>query len=267
VTAYIDLDGAAAVVTGAGSGIGRACARSFAARGARVVVSDVNAARVADVTAEIESDGGRAVGFTADVTEQTAAAGLRETSLDHFGRVDLVMNNVGVLTMGPPEAIGVEEWQRVIDVNLLSMVRSNLVFLPLLLAQGRGHVVNTASMSGLLAHGYDRLPYVTTKHAIVGMSESLALYLRPRGIGVTCLCPSGVNTNIVEQMTFVGSPSTPRSPDYPVVEAEVVGELVADAVADGRFLVLTVPEVHDEMVERAADIDAYLTRLNQDDPR
>jgi pimeloyl-ACP methyl ester carboxylesterase len=124
-----------------------------------------------------------------------------------------------------------------------------------------------AGWAVLLACGYDRLPYVTTKHAIVGMSESLALYLRPRGIGVTCLCPSGVNTNIVEQMTFLGSPSTPRSPDYPVVEAEIVGELVADVVADGRFLVLTVPEVHDEMVERAADIDAYLTKLNQDEHR
>jgi NAD(P)-dependent dehydrogenase (short-subunit alcohol dehydrogenase family) len=151
----------------------------------------------------------------------------------------------------------------VVDVNLLGAVRSNLVFLPLLLAQGRGHVVYTASASGLLAHGYDRLPYVTTKHALVGMSESLALYLRPRGIGVTCLCPSGVITNIVEQITFFGKPESPRSPDHPVVEAEVVGELVADAVAEGRFLVLTATEVHDELVERALDIEAYITGLTE----
>jgi NAD(P)-dependent dehydrogenase (short-subunit alcohol dehydrogenase family) len=138
------------------------------------------------------------------------------------------------------------------------------VFLPLLIEQGRGHVVNTASVSGLLAHGWDRLPYVTSKHAVVGMSESLAIYLRPKGIGVTCLCPAGVNTNIVEQITFYGPPSTPRSPDFGVVEADVVGELAADAVANGRFLVLTAPPVHDAMIERVCDVDGYVVRASEE---
>lgn len=88
------------------------------------------------------------------------------------------MNNVGVLAMGPPESLPLEIWQRIIDINLLSIVRSNLVFLPHLLAQGKGHVVNTASVSGVLPHGFDRLPYLASKHAVVGMTESLALYLR-----------------------------------------------------------------------------------------
>ena len=91
------------------------------------------------------------------------------------------MNNVGVLAMGAPEALPIEAWQRVLDLNLLSIARSNLVFLPLLLEQGRGHVVNTASASGLLAYGFDRLPYVASKHAVVGLSEALALYLAPQG--------------------------------------------------------------------------------------
>jgi NAD(P)-dependent dehydrogenase (short-subunit alcohol dehydrogenase family) len=253
-----DLAGAAVVVTGAGSGIGRAAALSFARRGARVVVGDLDEARAGAVAAEVEAAGGGAVAVRADVTDLADVEGLRDACLERFGRVDVVMNNVGVIAMGPPETLPLEAWQRVVDVNLLSVVRSNLVFLPLLLDQGRGHVVNTASVSGLLAHGYDRLPYVTTKHAVVGMSESLALYLRPRGIGVTCVCPSGVTTNIAEQITFYGPPTTPRTPDHEVVTAEVVGELVAEAVVDGRFLVLTVPEVHDELVERATDIEAYL---------
>jgi NAD(P)-dependent dehydrogenase (short-subunit alcohol dehydrogenase family) len=258
------LDGAAAIVTGAGSGIGRASAISFARRGSHVVVSDVDGERATAVAGEIRELGGEAVGVRCDVREMADLARLRDVSLERFGRVDLVMNNVGVLAMGPPESLPLEAWERVIDINVLGMVRSNLVFLPLLIGQGSGHIVNTASVSGLLSHGYDRLPYVTTKHAVVGMSESLAAYLRPRGIGVTCLCPSGVNTNIAEQISFYGPPSTPRSPDHPVVDADVVGELVADAVDDGQFLVLTVAGVHDELVERVRDIDAYVANLSRD---
>ena len=86
----------------------------------------------------------------------------------------------------------------------------------------------------------------------------MAIYLRPHGIGVTCLCPAGVRTNIVEQITFFGQPTTPRTPDHAFVDADVVGELVADAIETGRFLVLTAPTVQDELVERVADVDAYV---------
>ena len=103
---------------------------------------------------------------------------------------------------------------RVVDINLMSVVRSLTVFLPSLLGQGSGHIVNTASTAGLFPYGYDRLPYTTTKHAIVGLSESLAVYLRPRGIGVSCFCPAGVMTNIVEQITFYGEPRPPRGPKF-----------------------------------------------------
>ena len=254
------LDGAVAVLTGAGSGIGRATAQSFARRGSKVVVSDLDADRAELVAAEITDDGGTALPTSCDVRSLADLEALRELALGAFGRVDVVMNNVGVIAMGAPESLPLEAWQRVIDINLLGIVRSNLVFLPGLIAQGSGCVVNTASMSGLLAHGYDRSPYVATKHAVVGLTEALALYLNPKGIGVTCLCPSGVATNIIEQITFFGEPSTPRSPEYPIVEADVVGELVADAVSSGQFLVLTAPGVLDEMIERVQDLDAYLDK-------
>jgi NAD(P)-dependent dehydrogenase (short-subunit alcohol dehydrogenase family) len=267
MTVAMNLAGSAAIITGAGSGIGRAAALSFAKRGANVIVSDVNAERASAVADQVRRLGASAKGLACNVTDQADIERLRDECLTEFGRVDLVMNNVGVIAMGPPETLPLSEWQRIIDVNLLSIVRSNLVFLPLLLAQGKGHIVNTASMSGLLAHGYDRLPYVSTKHAVVGMSESLALYLGPKGIGVTCLCPSGVVTNIVEQISSFGMTSAPRSPDYQIVEADAVGELVADAVEGGQFLVLTDPGVHDEMVERVRDIDAYLDRLTTPERR
>src|SRR3954466_10536416 len=174
------------------------------------------------------------------------------------------MNNVGVLAMGAPESLPLEAWERVIDLNLLSIARSNLVFLPHLIEQGQGHVVNTASASGLLAYGFVRLPYVSTKHAVVGLSEALALYLAPKGVGVTCLCPSGVITNILEQITVYGEATTPRAPQHPLVGPEEVGELVANAVSTGTFLVVTAPEIHDELRERAADPEAYLQRMISD---
>jgi NAD(P)-dependent dehydrogenase (short-subunit alcohol dehydrogenase family) len=259
MTRPLDISGAAVVVTGGGSGVGRASALAFADRGARVVVSDLSSDRAATVADEITSAGGAALGVGADVTSEHDLVALRDTCLDRFGRLDVVMNNVGVLALGPPESLPDEAWQRVFDINVHSIARSNRVFLPHLLAQGRGHVVNTASASGLLAYGFDRLPYVASKHAIVGLSEALAIYLGPRGIGVTCLCPSGVMTNILEQITVYGeSETTPRAPAHPIVGADELGALAVEAVATGRFLVLTAPEIEAELIERATDIEAYL---------
>jgi NAD(P)-dependent dehydrogenase (short-subunit alcohol dehydrogenase family) len=175
------------------------------------------------------------------------------------------MNNVGVLAVGPVEEIPLEAWQRIVDINLLGIVRSNLVFLPMLMKQGSGHIVNTASTAGLLPYGFDRLPYTATKHAVVGLSESLALYLRPRGIGVSCLCPAGVATNIVEQITFYGEPALPRGPHFQLSEAEAVGELVADGVTHGQFLILTAPEVEPELRRHGQDVDAYLAAFAMDE--
>ncbi|MCK9901767.1 short-chain dehydrogenase [Parafrankia colletiae] len=264
-----DFAGTVAVITGGGSGIGRAAALSFAGRGARVVVSDLVGRRAEAVAAEVRSAGGQAAGIAVDVTRGEDFAALRDTALREFGRVDVVMNNAGVLAMGAPESLPDEAWEKVLDVNLLSIARSNRVFLPLLLKQGSGHVVNTASASGLLAYGFDRLPYVASKHAVVGMSEALALYLGPRGIGVTCVCPSGVMTNISEQITVYGqASSSPRAPAHGIVSAEKVGELTAEAVTQRRFLVLTVPAIQAELVERAADLDAYLNaRIAEQDTR
>jgi NAD(P)-dependent dehydrogenase (short-subunit alcohol dehydrogenase family) len=253
----IDLSTAVAVITGAGSGIGRAAAHAFAARGARIVVTDIDGERADAVAEELGESG---IAARCDVTQLSELEAVRDLALEHFGRLDLVMNNVGVLAVGPVEQIPLEAWQRIIDINLLGVVRSNLVFLPVLLAQGSGHVVNTASTAGLLPYGFDRLPYTTTKHALVGLSEALALYLRPRGIGVSCLCPAGVATNIVEQITFYGEPAPPRGPSFPILSAEAVGELLAEGVEQDRFLIITAPEVAEELRLHGADVDAYLRR-------
>lgn len=252
------LENAVAVITGAGSGIGRAVARSFAQRGSRVVVTDINHERALEVAEEL---GAPSIALACDVTDVTDLERCRDLALETFGRVDLVMNNVGVLAVGPVEAIPLDAWMRIVDINLLSVVRSNLVFLPLLLDQGSGYIVNTASPAGLFPYGIDRLPYTATKHAIVGLSESLHLYLKPRGIGVSCLCPAGVVTNIVEQITFFGEPSPPQGPSFALVQAEMVGELVATGVTEEQFLIVTDPEVLNERLRHGADIERYLSDI------
>jgi NAD(P)-dependent dehydrogenase (short-subunit alcohol dehydrogenase family) len=266
MTAFVDLGDSVAIVTGAGSGIGRAVARSLAEQKSHVVVTDIDEERADAVAREIRSRAGSAIAMRCDVSQLVDFERVRDACLDRFARIDVVMNNVSVLAVGSPETIPLEEWQRALDINLLGIVRSNQVFVPVLVNQQRGHVVNTASTAGLLPYGYDRLPYTTTKHAIVGLSESLALYLRPQGIGVSCLCPAGVITNIAEHIRYFGETKPLRAPARPVVEASVVGELVVDAITEDRFLVLTTPDVHAEILERARDIDRYVKAQSRAEP-
>ena len=258
----VQLDGAVVVITGAGSGVGRATALECARRGARVVVFDRDAGRAEAVAGEI---GAAAVAVPGDVTSTSDLERARDAALDRFGRVDVVMNNVAVLDVGRVQDIPLAAWERAVEVNLLSIVRSNLVFLPGLLAQGSGHLVNTASTAGLLPYGQDRLPYTTTKHAVVGLTQALFLQLRPQGIGVSLFCPAGMRTNIVEQMTFHGERVTPRGPAFAVVDPEGPAAAVADAIEQDRFLVLTDESVVDELRALAADVDAYLRRSLEGD--
>jgi NAD(P)-dependent dehydrogenase (short-subunit alcohol dehydrogenase family) len=254
------LDGATAVLTGSASGIGRGTALAMARRGARLVLGDIDEDGVQAVAAEIRAAGGEAVALRADVASQEAFEHLRDTALSAYGRVDVVMNNVGVLTRGLPEQIPVEEWRRVLDVNLLSVVRSNAVFLPLLLAQGSGHVVNTASFAGLFTYAYDRQPYAASKAAIVQISEGLVLYLRPQGVGVTLLCPGPVATNIASSVRTFGPETETRSPgaEFDIKLPDEVGELVVEAILADRFLVTTDDQVLGKLRARAADWDGFL---------
>jgi NAD(P)-dependent dehydrogenase (short-subunit alcohol dehydrogenase family) len=245
------FDGAVAVITGAGSGIGRATALVLAERGCAVAVGDKDPGRAAAVAAEVVGRGGRAVGVECDVTLDDHVAALREATMSGFGRVDVVMSNVGVIAKGLPLDIPLEAWTSVMDVNLFGTVRVLRAFLPALLEQGSGHVVTTGSTAGLFPYAYDRLPYAASKAGVVALTESLALYLRPRGVGVSCFCPAGVVTNIVEQIREFG-PATPvQAPQVPIITAEEAGRLVVEGIVEDRLMILTHPDAA-AMVERHA---------------
>jgi NAD(P)-dependent dehydrogenase (short-subunit alcohol dehydrogenase family) len=254
-----ELRGRVAVITGGGSGIGRATALSLAREGAIPVIADVDIERARAVEHDARELGVEAAAVRCDVTSDADFAALRDITMERFDRVDIVMNNVSMIPIGRPETLPMDAWQRTIDVNLLSVVRSLHVFLPILLEQGSGHIVNTASTAGLFAYAFERLPYSATKGAVIAMSERLALYLRPKGIGVSCLCPGPVATNISEQITFHDQMPINSPLDLEVLDAAVVGDLVVDAVRANTFLVLTHHEVHEILVRRAQDPEAFLT--------
>src|SRR5271166_2256144 len=201
-----------AVITGAGSGIGRATACALADRGAHIVAVDLDDDGVEALAGDLSGKGVTVLAQRADVADPQAFEGIRSAALQRFGRVDVVVNNVGVLTNGLPQDIPVTEWQRILDINLMSVVRSSAVFLPLLLEQGSGHLVNTASFAGLFTYSYDRLPDAASKAAIVQLSDGLAIYLRPKNIGVTLLCPGPVLTNIAAAVPTFGEGAPLRIP-------------------------------------------------------
>jgi len=252
------IEGKVAVVTGAGSGIGRATALALAAAGASVAVSDLNEERCVEVVADIEARGGLASAWTCDVSSDSSVVALKEAVMSTFGRVDIVMNNVGILAFGLPQNIPMDAWTRIVDTNLLSVARSINAFLPLLVSQGSGHIVNTASTAGLYGYSFERLPYSATKGAVVALTEALALYCRPRGIGVTLLCPGPVATNIAEQMTVYGEIGPIQAPELDVLEPAVVGAQVVDAILTDTYFLPTHEEVNDILRMRAADMDAYV---------
>jgi NAD(P)-dependent dehydrogenase (short-subunit alcohol dehydrogenase family) len=249
------LDGAVAVITGAGSGIGRATALALVQRGGAVVVSDVDIARAEAVAAEI---GSQAVSVRCDVTSDDDVEVVLAAAMSAFGRVDIVMSNVGVIAMGLPEELPLDAWSSILDVNLLGTVRVLRTFLPHLLERGSGHVVTTGSTAGLFPYAYDRLPYAASKAAVVALTESLALYLRPKGIGVSCFCPAGVVTNIVEQVRVYGTPTAVQAPQLPLISAEEAGELVAQGILAGELLILTDPAAQSMVEHHARDAEGFL---------
>lgn len=252
--------GKTALITGAGNGIGRGTALALARRGAKVACVDIAAAALAKTVAEIAAAGGEALAYTVDVGEGDCFTMLAEEIGEKWGAVDILMNNVGVLLRGRPEDIPIGEWERLFNVNFLSAVRAVQTFTPAMIARGYGHVINTASFAGLFPYAYDRLPYAATKAAMVSFTEGLYLYLKPQGLGVTLLCPGPVITEIGKTMrTFTeGLPLRGPGLQFPALNADDVGEMVAEAILADRFFLPTDEQVGEILRKRADDPGAFL---------
>lgn len=197
--------GKTAVVTGAGSGIGRSTAKLLAELGAKVYVCDVNGAAAIATASDINDAGGKASGHTVDVTDPAQLHELADKVYAESGRLDILHNNAGIGHAGPVQDTPLEDWRKVIDVNLFGVVNGIEAFVPRMIEQGgESHIINTASMAGLTASA-GMAPYVTTKFGVTGMSLALDAELKAHGIRVTALCPGVINTAIVETSTMRGS--------------------------------------------------------------
>ena len=240
--------GRVAVVTGAGSGIGRSTALLLARLGAAVHAADLDEQSAAAVVAEIEAAGGRATAYSVDVRDPAAVEGLAERVFSAESAVDILHNNAGIGHGGPVEETTLEDWQQVLGVNLMGVVHGIHFFVPRMLRQERpAHIVNTASLAGLVPV-VEMAPYCTSKHAVVGLSETLNAELSPRGIHVTAICPGFINTPIVAAATLHGDLAEQRDRIRRFYERfgsspDVVAEAVVDAILRKK-LIRTVPRHH-----------------------
>jgi NAD(P)-dependent dehydrogenase (short-subunit alcohol dehydrogenase family) len=195
------IESGVALVTGAGSGIGRATALRFAREGARVAVADVDEAAAGETARLIEEAGGEAAVFRVDVSDPAAVAGLVDGVVERFGGLDVAHNNAGIEgESGPITEQSIENYDRVLDVNLRGVFLSMRAEIPAIAARGGGAIVNTASVAGLVgAAGLS--PYYASKHAVVGLTRSVAAEVADDGIRVNAVCPGVIDTPMIARFT------------------------------------------------------------------
>jgi NAD(P)-dependent dehydrogenase (short-subunit alcohol dehydrogenase family) len=267
-----------AVVTGGASGIGRSLCLALARRdAAAIVVADVDAPGAAEVAAEIEAGGHRALAVTADVGDAAQAQALIRRAEDAFGRVDLLFSNAGIAVSGGLE-VPDEAWSRSWEINVQSHVWLTRAVLPGMLARGEGYLVYTASAAGLLTE-LGSASYSVTKHAVVALAEWLSITYGDQGIRVSCLCPQLVDTNLgatsrrlVPQAPGAPSPASLAEEDDlgvrhagldGVLTPDQVAECVIETMAGEGFLILPHPEVATYERRRADDRERWLRGMRR----
>jgi NADP-dependent 3-hydroxy acid dehydrogenase YdfG len=237
--------GPVAVITGAASGIGRGLAEHAATQGMRLVLADRDAAGLQSLCDELTSAGAQAIACITDVGDVQQVDRLRDRAVEHFGGVDYLFNNAGVMQTGFSWEITDAQWQRMLDVNLNGVINGIRSFVPLLLRQGRvAHVINTASLAGLVSSPL-MAPYNVTKQAVVALSETLHYELAMLGapVSVSVLCPGPVASEIMASNQVVDSAGSDFSQllDSTIRQGMTPAELAAQvfaAVAQKRFWIL-----------------------------
>lgn len=241
------------IVTGAASGIGKALCERFANKGARAVI-----------VADIDEDGAEAVArstggyaMTTNVSSESDNSALVDFALETFGRIDIVCLNAGVASEGGPEAID-EVWNAAINVNLRAHVYALRAALPSMIKNRSGYFLFTASAAGLLLD-LGSAPYTATKHAVVGLAEWVAVRHAENGIGVSCLCPEGVKTPLIDDYE---GPLAEYLKENALEPMEVARAAIR-GIRQNQFMILPHPEVKEQFQRKAADPDRYIRRMRK----
>lgn len=234
------------VITGAGSGLGRALCLELAKRRARLVVSDINAATAEETAALVKAAGGEALVVPCDVTRAEQVESLAQAAFAALGGVDLLVNNAGVASGGEVGQLPLEAWRFVLDVNLWGVIHGCHAFVPRLRQQGSGHVLNIASAAGLLSAPF-LAPYNASKAAVVALSETLYVELRAARIGVTVACPMFFPTQIATSARYTQANPGVEKVFQQLVEkgpmsAEQVARSLLAAVDDGALYALPMAQ-------------------------
>lgn len=267
-----NLKGRVAVVTGGSSGLGRAMALVFAREGMQVAVADIEQQGLDTVVGELAALGARAIGIRTDVSKASEVDALAARVVAELGGVHVVCNNAGISPLGPAWENSLADWQWILGVNLWGVIHGVRTFAPLLLAQDEGHIVNTASVAGLINPPGSAM-YNVTKHAVVALTETLYHDLgeRKSKVGCSVLCPAYVPTGIADpersRPADLANPATEKSDVQAAKEemlrkavrsgrlsADDIGAAVLDAVKQDRFYILTHPRINGAIRTRMEDI-------------
>ena len=272
-----ELKGKVAAVTGAASGLGRSMALAFAAEGMDLALADVDEVNLSSVQDEVLAKGVRAITLKVDVSNAQQLEIFRDQTLTRLGGVHVVCNNAGVSPLGAVWENSPADWQWILGVNLWGVIHGVRAFTPHLLAQDEGHIVNTASVAGLISPPGSGA-YNVTKHGVVALSESLYHDLRERNskVGVSVLCPAYVPTGIVDsernrpkdlpvstksEATLAREAMLRKAVASGKISADQVAQSVVAAIKDERFYILTHPRIKGAIQARMEDI------LNERAPR
>jgi NAD(P)-dependent dehydrogenase (short-subunit alcohol dehydrogenase family) len=271
-----DIKGKTAIVTGAASGIGLGIAKALAHGGANIVLADLRPNPLEAARKAIETIGVAALAVTIDVSDPVSVEAAGQAALQRFGALHIAVNNAGVAMHGTPlENVTLQEWEWVIGVNVKGVINGIRTFVPMIRAHGEpGHVVNTGSVSSLFVReGRNQGAYAMTKYAVLALSEALEQELAGSNIGVSILCPGGVNTSIFDSAVtrpdrFGGSYQRPQQEALKsafatgALNPETVGRRVVQAIQDNEFYILTHTGERAAIMARAARLAAAFDRAD-----
>jgi len=240
------FEGKAALITGAASGIGRACARLFAAEGASVLALDVNEAGLAETAQLVASEGGTIETERVDIRGRDACFAAVAQAVDAFGRLDILLNIAGIAQIERMTEITEEEWDRMVAVNQSAVFFLSQAAIPHLI-ESAGNIVNVASNAGITGQAYT-VPYCGTKGAVIQMTKAIAMEYMKSPIRVNCVCPSGTKTGLTENVQFPDDPDVQligrymgmRGMSEPGEIAEAIAFLASDSAKSMHGSVLTI---------------------------